>query len=133
MRSTTRIRVSNQNHTMAYPRNDNFVERQLDLAKSARALGHAGRLAILEVLARRKTCICGELVNELPLAQATVSQHLKVLKDAGFIQGNIEGPRVCYCIDWNAVEAVRDAFDGWFREMSEAADCCRQFNSGGKK
>ncbi len=119
-----RARLRALTGTMAYPRNDNFVERQLDLAKLARALGHAGRLAILEVLASRSTCNCGELVDELPLAQATVSQHLKVLKDAGFIQGNIEGPRVCYCIDWNAVASARDAFGEWFREIGEAASCC---------
>ena len=79
---------------MAYPRSEAFVERQLDLAEAARALGHPGRLAILEVLASRNTCNCGELVDEIPLAQATVSQHLKVLKSAGLIQGTIEGPRL---------------------------------------
>ncbi len=109
---------------MAYPRNDNFEERQLDLAASARALGHAGRLSILEVLARRNSCICGEIVDELPLSQATVSQHLKVLKEAGFIEGVIEGPRSCYCIDWKAVAAVRTAFEEWFREIGQGETCC---------
>lgn len=109
---------------MAYPRSEAFVERQLDLAEAARALGHPGRLAILEVLASRNTCNCGELVDEIPLAQATVSQHLKVLKSAGLIQGTIEGPRMCYCIDWDAVRDVGEAFEKWFMEIGEAGQCC---------
>ncbi len=109
---------------MAYPRSEAFVERQMDLAEAARALGHPGRLLILEVLAFRNTCNCGELVDELPLAQATVSQHLKVLKGAGLIRGTIEGPRTCYCIEWEAVGRVGDAFKEWFSEIGEAAECC---------
>ena len=109
---------------MAYPRSEAFEERQIDLADSARALGHAGRLAILEILAQKNTCNCGELVHDLPLAQATVSQHLKVLKDAGFITGTIDGPRSCYCIDWDAVERVGEAFISWFSELKEGAECC---------
>lgn len=109
---------------MAYPRSEKFEERQLSLAESARALGHPGRLALLELLASRTTCTCGELVDELPLAQATVSQHLKVLKEAGFIQGTIEGPRSCYCVDWEAVLNVGTAFEAWFREIGEAGQCC---------
>lgn len=109
---------------MAYPRSEAFVERQIDLAEAARALGHPGRLSILEVLARRNTCNCGDLVDELPLAQATVSQHLKVLKRAGLITGTIEGPRTCYCIDWDTVLRVGEAFNGWFSEIGEAAECC---------
>ena len=68
------------------------------LARLFRALGHPARLGILRLLAQRSTCICGEIVDELPLAQATVSQHLKVLKEAGFITGRVEGTAVCYCI-----------------------------------
>ena len=70
-----------------------------ELANLAKALGHPARVQILRLLSRRGTCICGEIVDELPLAQSTVSQHLKVLKDAGLIQGEIDGPRTCYCID----------------------------------
>ncbi len=109
---------------MAYPRSEAFVERQIDLAEAARALGHPGRLSILEVLARRNTCNCGDLVDEIPLAQATVSQHLKVLKRAGLITGTIEGPRTCYCIDWDTVRRVGEAFNGWFSDIGEAAECC---------
>jgi len=69
----------------------------VELAKLAKALGHPARVAIVRLLLSCKECICGDIVNRLPLAQATVSQHLKVLKDAGWITGAIEGPRVCYC------------------------------------
>lgn len=68
------------------------------LAEMAKALGHPARVAILRQLAEEGQCICGQIVSALPLAQATVSQHLKVLKDAGLVQGEIDGPRVCYCI-----------------------------------
>jgi ArsR family transcriptional regulator len=70
-----------------------------EIAGLAKALAHPARVQILRLLVRRGTCICGEIVDELPLAQSTVSQHLKILKDAGLIQGEIDGPRTCYCID----------------------------------
>lgn len=70
-----------------------------DLAALAKAVGHPARVAILRLLARKDACVCGEIVDELPLAQSTVSQHLKVLKEAGLIQGEVDGPRICYCID----------------------------------
>lgn len=69
------------------------------LAKLAWALAHPARVRILMLLASRATCVCGEIVDELPLAQSTVSQHLKILKDAGLIQGEVDGPKVCYCIN----------------------------------
>ncbi|MBN8548352.1 MAG: winged helix-turn-helix transcriptional regulator [Deltaproteobacteria bacterium] len=76
-----------------------FSQTEQKLAQYARALSHPARIAILKLLASRKTCICGELVDELPLSQATVSQHLKALKSAGLIQGTISGPKTCYCLD----------------------------------
>ena len=69
----------------------------VDLARLAKALGHPARVAILRLLLTRGDCICGDIVDRLPWAQATVSRHLKVLKEAGWIQGEIDGPRVCYC------------------------------------
>lgn len=68
------------------------------LAQLSKAIGHPLRVRILRILASRKSCVCGELVDELPVAQSTVSQHLKVLKEAGLIQGEVDGPRICYCI-----------------------------------
>jgi ArsR family transcriptional regulator len=70
-----------------------------ELAGLVKALAHPARVQIIRLLARRGTCICGEIVDELPLAQSTVSQHLKILKDSGLIQGEVDGPRTCYCID----------------------------------
>lgn len=74
------------------------------LAKLAQALGHPARVAIVRLLQRRQTCICGEIVEVLPLAQSTVSQHLKVLKQAGWVRGEVDGPRVCYCLEPLALE-----------------------------
>jgi ArsR family transcriptional regulator len=74
-------------------------EADQELAVLAKALGHPARVQILRLLVRREACICGDIVEELPLAQSTVSQHLKVLKDAGLILGEIDGPRVCYCVE----------------------------------
>lgn len=84
---------------MAAPKTHAFASRDAQLSAWAKALGHPARLMILRLLAARNACICGDIVGELPLAQATVSQHLKVLKDAGFICGEIDGARVCYCLN----------------------------------
>jgi DNA-binding transcriptional ArsR family regulator len=92
-------------------------------AEQLKALAHPRRLAILEILAERGTCICGQLVSELPIAQATVSQHLKVLKEAGFIQGTVDGPRSCYCLDPQALAALRDDLDRFLGGLERAA-CC---------
>ena len=77
------------------------------LALMAKAIGHPARVTILRLLARKNACVCGEIVDELPLAQSTVSQHLKVLKEAGLIQGEVDGPRVCYCVDPNALRRLK--------------------------
>jgi ArsR family transcriptional regulator, arsenate/arsenite/antimonite-responsive transcriptional repressor len=78
-----------------------------ELATLAKAVGHPARVQILRLLARRDTCICGDIVDELPLAQSTVSQHLKVLKGAGLIRGEIDGPRTCYCIEPRALRRLK--------------------------
>ncbi len=78
-----------------------------ELAALAKALGHPARIAIVRLLCRRSSCICGDIVDELPLAQSTVSQHLKVLKEAGLIQGLIDGPRVCYCLNPKTLRRLR--------------------------
>lgn len=78
-----------------------------ELALLTKAVGHPSRVQILRLLARRTTCVCGDIVDELPLAQSTVSQHLKVLKDAGLIKGEIDGPRVCYCLEPRALRRLR--------------------------
>jgi ArsR family transcriptional regulator len=79
-----------------------------ELARLAKALGHPARVAILRRLIHQGECICGEIVEVLPLAQATVSQHLKTLKEAGLIAGEVDGPRVCYCVNPKAVQRIKD-------------------------
>lgn len=100
---------------------DRFETRLGELAAGAKAISHPARLAILEVLADRETCICGEIVDELPLAQATVSRHLKVLKEAGLVRGTIEGPSVCYCLDREQVEDLADRLGTFFERIVERA------------
>jgi ArsR family transcriptional regulator len=78
-----------------------------ELALLAKALGHPARVQIVRLLVRRNACICGDIVDELPLAQSTVSQHLKVLKEAGLVKGEIDGPRVCYCVEPRALRRLK--------------------------
>jgi DNA-binding transcriptional ArsR family regulator len=102
-----------------------YSERQLLLAKYAKALSHPARIAILEVLLKRQSCICGDIVEELPIAQSTVSQHLKELKEAGLIKGSIEGVTVCYCIDeksWANASQFLQVIFGEFQSMKST--CC---------
>lgn len=81
-------------------------EEEAELALIAKALGHPMRVRILRILAERRACLCGDLVDELPISQATVSQHLKMLKEAGLVQGEIDGPRVCYCASRERIERL---------------------------
>jgi DNA-binding transcriptional ArsR family regulator len=83
------------------------AEADDELATLAKALGHPARVQIMRLLVRREACICGDIVDELPLAQSTVSQHLKVLKEAGLIRGEIDGPRVCYCVEPRALRRLK--------------------------
>jgi ArsR family transcriptional regulator, arsenate/arsenite/antimonite-responsive transcriptional repressor len=84
----------------------------VELARLARALAHPARVRIVRLLARRGECVCGQIVLDLPLAQATVSQHLKVLKEAGIVRGEVDGPRVCYCLDPKALKRVKELIGG---------------------
>ena len=84
---------------MGLTKSTQFSQKQNELAEMAKALGHPARIAILQYLSTQKSCVCGSIVNEVGLAQATVSQHLKALKDAGLIQGTVEGVSTCYCLN----------------------------------
>jgi ArsR family transcriptional regulator len=106
--------------TMKSTQNLNVFE---PLAAACKALSHPARIAILQTLAQRGTCICGEIVEVMPLSQATVSQHLKVLKEAGLVQGSIDGPRSCYCIRSDAMEALRAGIEKLFGSIQ---NCCQQ-------
>lgn len=85
-----------------------FSDKQNTIASIAKALGHPARLAILEYLMKVDTCICGDIVHELPLAQPTISQHLKELKNAGIINGNVDGNSICYCVDEKTIEKFQN-------------------------
>ena len=87
-------------------------EADEELAALAKALGHTARVQILRLLLHRVSCVCGEIVDQLPLAQSTVSQHLKVLKEAGLIRGEIDGPRICYCVEPRALRRLRALIGG---------------------
>lgn len=105
---------------MAQNKSELFEEASIAIAEVAKALSHPARLEILKVLAKRNMCICGEIVEVLPLSQSTVSQHLKALKSAGLISGVVEGPRSCYCIDW---EKLNEAFRWIAQYAKELSDC----------
>ncbi len=95
---------------MGLTKKEHFTTQQNDIAAVAKALGHPARIAIIEYLLNVDTCICGDIVNELPLAQPTVSQHLKELKNANLIKGNIEGNAICYCINQETLVHLQDYF-----------------------
>lgn len=95
---------------MGASKTDHFSTEQNQIANIAKALGHPARIAIVEYLLKVNACICSDIVDELPLAQPTVSQHLKELKNAGLIEGNIEGNSVCYCINENTFNILKDYF-----------------------
>jgi len=100
-----------------------FNENQNNLASYAKALGHPARIAILEYLIRSNACVCGDIVDEVGLAQATVSQHLKALKIAGIIKGNVEGTSICYCIDEDNWSKTRTLIDSFFNTYPND-NCC---------
>lgn len=93
---------------MGITKTEQFTERQNQIATVLKALAHPARIAIMDYLLKVDTCICGDIVNVLPLAQPTVSQHLKELKNAGLIKGTIEGTAICYCVDEEGVELLRN-------------------------
>jgi DNA-binding transcriptional ArsR family regulator len=109
---------------MSVTKADKFDTLRIELAEFAKALSHPARIAILRTLAERNTCICGEIVDELPLAQATVSQHLKELKAIGLVKGEIDGPRVCYCIDWERLNHLFSLLERLWGDLKTVSGCC---------
>lgn len=102
-----------------------YTLKETTLAKYAKALAHPARIAILNLLIQKQTCICGDIVDELPIAQSTVSQHLKELKKAGFIKGTIEGTAVCYCIDEKVWKIAKKAIAALFENIAtNKKNCC---------
>jgi len=109
---------------MGATKTEHFTNKQNAIATIAKALGHPARIAIIEYLVKVDTCICGDIVNELPLAQPTVSQHLKELKNAGLIKGEVDGNSVCYCIDEKAIARIEDYFVGIAARLNKKTNCC---------
>jgi len=109
---------------MGLTKTDNFNTSQNRIARLTKALGHPARIAIIEVLLKKNTCICGDLVDELPLSQSTISQHLKELKEAGIIKGEIEGTSVCYCIDEKVWKEAQKSLNKMFDAYKGGKDCC---------
>jgi len=107
---------------MTRTKTDLFTPDETRLAELAKALAHPARIAILKMLATKNSCICGEIVDELPLAQATVSQHLKELKNVGLIKGEIDGPKVCYCLNEDGIKELRLLWTAL--EATVMAKCC---------
>lgn len=111
---------------MSTHKKEEFTDEERRLAELAKALSHPARIAILRILAERKSCICGEIVDVLPLAQATVSQHLKELKNVGLVQGTIDGPRSCYCLNPKTVQELMQ-LTGILHEFlvqNNSQNCC---------
>jgi DNA-binding transcriptional ArsR family regulator len=106
---------------MGLSKTESFTTKQNRIADVAKALAHPARVAILEFLAGQNACVCGDIVEELPLSQATVSQHLAELKRIGLIKGEIEGPRVCYCIDKKAWDEAKQLLSQF---LSDVKKCC---------
>ena len=109
---------------MGATKTQHFTDKQNAIATLTKALGHPARIAILEYLIKVDACICGDIVNELPLAQPTISQHLKELKNAGLIKGNIEGNSICYCVDEKAISKLQNYFASIASSLEKKNNCC---------
>jgi DNA-binding transcriptional ArsR family regulator len=112
-------------NSMGATKSEHFTSKQNSIATIAKALGHPARVAILEYLMKVDSCICGDIVNELPLAQPTISQHLKELKNAGLIKGNIEGNAICYCVDEKTTVRMQQYFEAINQKIEmKKLKCC---------
>lgn len=118
---------------MAVSKRSVFEDTTVRLAAYFKALAHPARVEIIRVLARRGTCVCGEIVDELPLAQSTVSQHLKALKEAGLIRGTVDGPSVCYCVDPDALKLMNDMVGSYLASVCCPPTCCTPTNDPEEK
>jgi ArsR family transcriptional regulator len=109
---------------MGISKTEEFTVRDNKVAQYAKALAHPARVAIIEVLLKKSSCICGDIVDELPLSQSTVSQHLKELKSAGLIQGDIEGVKTCYCINEKEWLQAKQYLNALFDKLIIKKNCC---------
>jgi DNA-binding transcriptional ArsR family regulator len=110
---------------MGLSKTEDFTLRENKIARYAKALAHPARVAILRILLKQQACICGDIVDILPLSQSTVSQHLKELKEAGLVQGDVEGVTVCYCINEEGWNEAKKIFEELFVQYKGCGpDCC---------
>ena len=109
---------------MGTTKTEEFTIKDNKIAKYAKALAHPARVAILQLLIKKQACICGDIVDELPLSQSTVSQHLKELKEAGLIKGDIDGAKMCYCIDEKEWENAKMYLNNLFEAYTNKGKCC---------
>ncbi|UOG73809.1 metalloregulator ArsR/SmtB family transcription factor [Hymenobacter tibetensis] len=108
---------------MTYAKTAVFTDEQQQLARVAKALAHPARVAIIQLLASKKTCISGDIAAELPLSRTTVSQHLQELKALGLIRGEIDGLTVCYCLNTELLRQVQQQFSAFFTEAMAVEAC----------
>jgi DNA-binding transcriptional ArsR family regulator len=118
------LRLNKKHNCLGTTKTEEFSARQNKIAKYLKALGHPARIAILELLIKKQACVCGDIVDELPLSQSTVSQHLKELKEAGFIKGDIDGTKVCYCIDEQEWKSAQTVLTGFLANYTSKSKCC---------
>lgn len=115
---------------MALNKKQEFRKNDISLSEFAKAISHPARVAILKEIAKSDMCICGEIVDVIPLAQSTVSQHLKELLKAKLIEGTIDGKKSCYCINWKSIQKFANEFNHFFNNAKMKAEsidpnCCR--------
>ena len=118
------LRTNSQKYFFRSMNNKNYTLNQEQIARFAKAMGHPARMAILQFLAKQSTCYFGDIHEELPIAKATVSQHLKELKEAGLIQGEIETPKVKYCINRENWQLAQQLFNDFFAQSLNKKSCC---------
>ncbi len=109
---------------MGITKSEEFTIKDNKIALYAKALAHPARIAILQILIKRQACVCGDIVEDLPLSQSTVSQHLKELKDAGLIKGDIDGKKICYCIDEKEWKLAESYLTVLFKSYNPLNNCC---------
>lgn len=109
---------------MGLSKTEEFTIKDNKISGYAKALAHPARIAILRLLIKKQACICGDIVDELPLSQSTISQHLKELKEAGLIKGDIDGKKICYCIDENAWHTAKETLIHFFELNTSKNKCC---------
>lgn len=109
---------------MGTTKTEEFTVKDNKIAKYAKVLGHPARIAILRLLIKKEACICGDIVDELPLSQSTVSQHLKELKEAGLITGDIDGAKICYCINEKEWAEAKNYLSSFLNSFTHKTKCC---------